>query len=182
MVRDGREADLVRAQRQQEVSDPIGGRQVALGRPDAEAVDPLPAVRDEHGARLAEQPHAEVAALQRQAGLALELTLLVPEQVAEKALRDRLGALVARPSGRADRVRPAEGVQLRDHPPVREARQRDGHRERLERDQHDTGQRERHDERDRLKSPQPPPPAQPARVNWSSPRHRGELGEGGLGH
>ena len=104
------------------------------------------------------------------------------EQVAEQALRDRLGALVARAPRRPDRVRAPEGVQLGDHPAVREARERDRGRERLERDQDDAGGGERDDERDRLEGPQPSPALQVARVDAPSPRNRGELGKGGLGH
>ena len=73
-----------------------------------------------------------VAALEREAGAALELALVVAEQVAEQALRDRLGpARGAAPFGRTTRRAP-ERVQLGDDPGVRERGERHRRGERLE--------------------------------------------------
>ena len=135
VVRDGREPLLVGAQREQQVRDPVGRRQVAVGRPHAEAVDALSAVRNQDGACLAEQPDAERAALHRQPGLALQVARVVAEQVAEQPLRDRLG--VARCAARAAdgscstrgrRAARGSPTRARSSPARRE-------RERLERDE-----------------------------------------------
>ena len=96
VVRDRREALLVLAQRQQQVGYPVGRRQLAVRGPHAEAVHPPAAGRDEQRAALADQPDAERAALEREAGVALELALVVAEQVAEQALRDRLARAASR--------------------------------------------------------------------------------------
>ena len=101
----------------------------------AEAVHAAAAVGHEQRARLAHEPDAEPAALERQPGRALELALLVAEQVAEQALRHRLGALVARaPFGRST-FAPRNGVELGDDPRVRQAGDRHRGRQRLEREQ-----------------------------------------------
>jgi len=182
VVRDRREALLVGSQRQQQVRDPVGRRQVALGGPHAEAVNPVSTVRHQDRAGLAEEPDPELPALHRQAGLALEVARVMTQEVAEESLRDRLSGLVARPARRPDRVRAAERVQFGDDPSVREARERDRQRERLERDQRDARQRERDDERNGLEGPEPTAALQVARINTPPPRNRGELGKSGFGH
>jgi hypothetical protein len=65
---------------------------------------------------------------------------------------------------------------------VREARQRDGKRQRLQRYQSYAGERKRDDKGNRLKGPEPTPALEVARIDAPSPRNRGELGKGGLGH
>ena len=96
MVGDRREAGLVGAEGQQQVGDAVGRRQIGRVRADAEAVHHLAAGHDEQGALLADQPGAQLAGLEREAGLALELARVVAEQVAEQSLGDGLGVLVAR--------------------------------------------------------------------------------------
>ena len=83
-----------------------GGSSGSVTR-DAEAVHAPAAGADEQRAGLAHQPDPELAALERQAGVALQLALVVAEQVAEQALGHGLGALVAR-ALRAHHARPAE--------------------------------------------------------------------------
>ena len=101
VVGHGGEALLVLAQGEQQVRDPIRGRQLGIRRRDAEAVHAPAARRHEQRARLAHEPDAELAALEREAGAALELALVVAEQVAEEALGDRLAAPALRaPFGR----------------------------------------------------------------------------------
>ena len=46
----------------------------------------------QHGAGLADEPHAELPALERESRLALEVALGVAQQVPEQALGDSLGA------------------------------------------------------------------------------------------
>src|SRR5215210_6745513 len=86
VVRDGREAVLVGPQGQQQVRDAVRRRQLGLRGPDAEAVDP--AARQQQGSGFADEPGAELTALEREARVALELALAMAEQVAEEALGD----------------------------------------------------------------------------------------------
>src|SRR4051794_6927910 len=127
VVRDRGEARLVGAQRQQQVRDAIRRRQVAIGDPYAVAMHAPAAGADEQRPGLAHQPYAEPAALQGEPGRALQVTLAVPQQVAEQALCHLLRAAVG-PRLAAHHVRAAEGVQLRDDPGVREARERNRER------------------------------------------------------
>src|SRR4051794_39131542 len=84
VVRNGCEAALVRPEREQQVGDAVRGRQLRVRRGHAEAVHALAVRAHEQRAGLAHEPGAELAPLARQAGLALEVALLVAEQVAEQ--------------------------------------------------------------------------------------------------
>src|SRR5207248_8613381 len=96
MVGHGGETDLVRTQREHQMRNPVGRRQIGIGHAHAKAVRALRAGRDEDGAGLADEPRPERAALERKPGPALQLARLMVEQVAEEALRERLGLVVAR--------------------------------------------------------------------------------------
>ena len=71
VVRNRGEPLLILAQRQQQVRDPVGGRQLALDGANAEAVHTAAAGRHEQRAALAEQPDAQLSRLESQAGIAL---------------------------------------------------------------------------------------------------------------
>ena len=180
VVGDRGEALLVHPQGEQQVRDPVGGRQLGLGRADAVAVHAPATRRYEQGARLSHQPDAEVAALEREPGPALELALLVAEQVAEETLRRRLRRIVARPL-RPHHAGAAERVQLGDDPGVGEGRQRHRGGERLEPQHPGAGDHERNRVEHRPRVPDAAPAQEPARVRARSPRDRGELWEGLLG-
>jgi hypothetical protein len=79
------------------VGDAIRGRQLGVRHPHAEAVDAMLAGAKQERPRLSHQPDAEPAALQRQPGTALELALLVSQQVTEESLGHGLAALAASP-------------------------------------------------------------------------------------
>ena len=81
-----------------------GGRSGSVVRTQKQCTRRPPG-RTSSAPRLPHQPDAEPAALEREAGVALELARLVAEQVAEQALGDRLGALVARALGPQPRWR-----------------------------------------------------------------------------
>ena len=120
VVGHGGEALLVGAQREQQVGDrgPTAAARGSGTRTQKQCTRRPPGTTS--SAPASPTSHTpELAALERQAGLALELARLVAEQVAEQALGHRLGALVARPLGRTH-ARAAEGVQLGDDPGVRE--------------------------------------------------------------
>ena len=85
--------------------DAVGRRQLGVGGGHAEAVHAPAARHDEQRAALADEPDAERGALERQAGLALELALLVAEQVAEEALRHGLAG------GSPARLRPDDATR-----------------------------------------------------------------------
>ena len=152
--------------------------------PHAEAVHPAATGRHEQRAALAEQPDAQLAVLERKPGLALELALLVAEQVAEQALchrlsrEDRACRLVRAWPLRPDHARASERVQLRDDPGVRQRGQRDRGGQRLEPDHPHARADERHRVQERPGMPDPSPAAQPARISGLAPRDRGELGKG----
>ena len=80
---------------------------------------------DEQRARLADQPGAERAALDHEPGCGVQVARRVPDEVAEQAERGALrgGASSCRP--RPHDVGAARGVERRDDPRVREARERD---------------------------------------------------------
>src|SRR4051812_3378214 len=86
MIGDRGEPDLVAAEREQQMRDPIRRRQPLVGGRHAEAVDARAAREEEHAAGLAEQPGAEAALLEDQPRLAVKLAGVVPQEVAEKAL------------------------------------------------------------------------------------------------
>ena len=88
---------------------------------DAPAVDAAAAGPHEQRAGLADEPDAERAALEHEAGARVQVARLVADEVAEQAERGALRPAVrARPA--AQDVRAALGVQLGDHPRVREQR------------------------------------------------------------
>ena len=151
-----------------------GGSSRSTAR-NAEAVHAPAPGRHEQRAALAEQPDAELAALEGEPGLALELALVVAEQVAEQPLRhglSRRGPRLLRPHD----ARPPERVQLGDDPGVRERGERHRRGERLEPDHPHAGADERHRVEQRPGMPDPSPAAQPARIGRLAPRDRGELG------
>ena len=81
---------LVGAQREQQVGDPVGRRQLGVGgRTQKQWTRRPPGVTSSAPASPTSHD-TELAALHREAGLALELALLVAEQVAEQSLRDAL--------------------------------------------------------------------------------------------
>ena len=142
-VRDLREAELVLAQRQQQVRDPVGGGQLLARRSRAARCE-APAVatrthqqstrrplRTQKRALLADQPGAELAALEREPGRGEQVALVVADEVAEQPERDALGRRVGAPAPRraslaADRhhlARTAPRLDPGDRPGVREADQ-----------------------------------------------------------
>ena len=106
MIRDGREALLVLSQRQEQVGYAVGRRQLRVRHAHAEAVHAPAARRDEQRAALADQPGAERAALEREAGVALQAALVMAEQVAEEALRNLLAGAVPAPLRAAPPIAP----------------------------------------------------------------------------
>ena len=106
-VGDGREAVLVGAQREQQVGDPVGRRQRAVLDVHAPAVHAAAARAHEQRAGLADQPDAERAALEHQAGAGVQLARLVADEVAEQPDRGPLRALAGAAAGAAARWRRA---------------------------------------------------------------------------
>src|SRR4051794_14551061 len=90
VVRDGREAGLVGAQGKQEVGDAVGRGQLGIGGRDAEAVHALAAWSQQERAGLAHEPGSELPLFNRKPRLSLQLAFVVPEEVAEQALRGAL--------------------------------------------------------------------------------------------
>ena len=132
-VRDLGEAELVLAQRQQQVGDAVAAPAAhrRLGDPHAPAVDPPAAASRTRSAPCSPTSQTpSVAALERQAGRAQQLALGVADQVAEQPERDALGAAIgaAAPARRAalaaerhHRRAPAARLEPGDRPRVREA-------------------------------------------------------------
>src|SRR5688572_17798776 len=79
VVSNGRESLLVAAKCEQKVRDAVRRRKVVVGRADAEAVHAAAAIRDQRRAGLAEKPDAELAALERETGVPLEVAGVVAE-------------------------------------------------------------------------------------------------------
>ena len=173
MVGDRGEALLVDAQGEQQVRDAVRRRQLALGGVHAEAVDAAAAGCDQQGTGLADEPDAQLAVLERQAGAALEVARLVVEQVAEESLRDRLGMPVARPL-RARDGGAAGRVQLGDDPGVRRRHEGDRRGDRLEPEHPRRGG----DERDGVEQrPGVPEPCQRRSQRASVRARHGTVGE-----
>ena len=98
---------LVAAQREQEVRDPIAGRQRRIVDPDAVAVDSPSAGPDQERPGRTEQPHAESAPLEHEPGARVQLTRAMVDQVAEQSRGDPF-----RTASRAD----APGTRCRSTP------------------------------------------------------------------
>src|SRR5262245_26366457 len=81
VIRDGGEADLVRAEGEQEMGDAVRGRELVIARRHAEAVDAPAVAGDEQRTALAHEPDPQVALLEREPGAPLEVALLVAEEV-----------------------------------------------------------------------------------------------------
>jgi len=79
VVRHCGETLLVHPESEQEVRYAVGRGQLAVHGLHAEAVHPAATGRHEQRTALTEQPDAELPALKGEAGLALELPLLVAE-------------------------------------------------------------------------------------------------------
>jgi hypothetical protein len=106
----------------------------------------------------------------------VQVALGVVHEVGEEAERGALGLGIASCLATHD-VGSARGVQLGDHPRVREAGQGDRGAQRLEGDEHGGGRQERHDMRDRGQRPERAPPPEMAGVDAPSPGDGRGLGE-----
>ena len=105
LVGDGGEALLVGAQREQQVADAVGARQVRVVDADAEAVDGACAA-DEQRARLADEPRPEPAGLEHEAGARVQVARVVVDEVAEQAERGALRVLALRAASAGPPSRP----------------------------------------------------------------------------
>src|SRR2546426_752673 len=135
-----------------------------------------PAITTGQGNRRTPPRPRRPPALDGEAGGTVEVPLLVVQEVAEEALRDRLrqrGLAALRP----DRVAAAHGVELGDDPRVGERGRSDGRRQRLEQHQHDGHRDERHHVRDRGQGPELTASPYRRLARAAAPRDRGELGE-----
>src|SRR5918994_2427960 len=130
---------------------PVSRREaIGLRDPYAPAVDPPTSRADDDRPLLAQKPDPEPPPLERQAGAAQQIPLVVTDEVSEQAERHPLGA-VPGPSAalpapdRDDRAPAPPRLEHRDQPPVREAQQRGGKRKRPQVEE----QHSRSDERER---------------------------------
>ena len=173
-------AQLVAPQRQEQVRQPIAGREAGIGRAHAVAVHPPPTGPDQKGSGFPHEPYAELPGLEHEPGAGVQLACPVVDEVAEQTERHLLGS-AALGAGRLEHPSAPGGVQLGDRPGVDEAEQG-------ERDQHRSGKPEhpgRNHERHRVgggrKRPQPPGAAQRALVGAPAPVNVGELRKGAVG-
>ena len=155
-VRDLGEPELVLAQREQQVGDPVGRRQLSrLGDADAPAVDPPPARAEAVGALLADEPDADAAraaAPVRSRASRSRSSWPTRSPSSPSATRSAPGSAPASPRGAAltaerdHLARAAPRLDPRDRPGVDEADRRRRERQRLDHEQRDARQAEQDDD------------------------------------
>lgn len=177
-VGNGREARLIRAERQQKVRGPVARRQQRVRDIHAVAVHAPSSGADEQRARFPHQPCAEPPGLEHEPAASVQLAGPTVDEVAEQPERHVLGS-ASLPPGRLDHPSATGGVQLGDRPCVRQAQQCERQQDRSRKAEQQCRRHERERFGQGRERPQPAGPPQRALIGTPPPADIRELRQRG---